>query len=116
MGLVCPKVGRMMTDLIYPAVLVMVSALALLAILHPAFDDNVLQRFGLAAICFGAVVRSMTLLGGQDLEGPRDIIVYGVLLYALGTLRSYWHGRRRRGDRRHSRHTPPDCPFWEIEK
>lgn len=102
----------MMLQLIYPLALVLVCALALLAILHPGFDDNLLQRFGLAGICFGTALQAFTLLNGQALDAPRDAAMYGLLVYGAGTLWGYLRGRKRRHDRRTSR-VPKDCPYWE---
>lgn len=75
-------------DILYPAALVLIAALALLGVLCPAFRDNTLQRIGLALVCLGAVAE-LWLSWPQAPGVPqraRELLAYGVALYGLGTL------------------------------
>lgn len=74
-----------MTELLDTIALVLIAAASLLAIWSRAFDDNLIQRVGLAITCFGATMRVMTLLMGTDLMTTRWVITYGVAIFVIGT-------------------------------
>lgn len=65
--------------------LTVVAVLALCGIWSRELDDNLIQRVGLAVLCFGASMRLFTLLLGEDLPMTRFAVTYGAAIFAVGT-------------------------------
>lgn len=88
----------MLLDYLYLPALLIIGALSLAAILDHAFDDNLVQRIGLAMTCFGSVIRLYTLLNGTgDLAGPRLVLINGIAVFAIGTAYRFWCRNHYRG-------------------
>jgi hypothetical protein len=92
-GLAYEKVERLMDYLYLPALLALI-CITLAGIFYHDFDDNLMQRIGLAVTCFGAVMRLGTLLSGHDLVPPRDILTMGSSLFAIGTAYKFWRKKK----------------------
>lgn len=84
---------------LYIVSLLVLAVLSLTAVYSHSFDDNLIQRFGLTFVCFGAVFRLWEMIGGLDLTGPRYLMTYGCALFATGTALRFWRDRRRNGKR-----------------
>lgn len=79
----------MLLDYVYAVSLLVIALVTLLAVLHPRFNDNTLQRVGLCGMCFGASLRLYTFLGGQDLQNLRFTLTIGMAFYLLGTVAKF---------------------------
>lgn len=67
--------------------LFLVAAIAALAVLHHEFNDNLLQRIGLSGVCIGATLSMVSVLQDHGSRGESyTILVYGLAIYAIGTL------------------------------
>ena len=99
---------------VYMLALAIIAIISLAAIVHPQFNDNFLQRLGLAVAAFGAILRMWTLHTGEDSQPLRYLLTYGIAVYALGTALK-WRGfnrvdrtqRRRTNDLRANNKTSP---------
>ena len=81
--------------------LTIVAVLALCGIWSRELDDNLLQRVGLAVVCFGASMRLFTLMLGDDLPATRFAVTYGAAIFAIGTAwRILRKGTRPRNQRK----------------
>lgn len=81
----------------YLPALIIIALVSLWAILSDAWHDNMVQRIGLAMICFGAVFRIYTLWAwASDLTIPRLFLLYGMAIFALGSVWKIWRNRNRR--------------------
>lgn len=89
--------GESMTDTysFLPALFIIAGG-SLWAILGNAYNDNLIQRIGLAVACFGATLRIYaTLIGMEGLMRPRHILLNGIAIFVLGTAYKYWCNRKR---------------------
>jgi len=86
----------------YTAALLVTALVSLLAVLHPRFNDNTLQRVGLVVISFCAWLNMYTYLDGQDLPILRDGVLYGVAVYAAGTLLKFRRFDRATQEKQHA--------------
>lgn len=76
---------------IYVAALVTISITCLGAVLSHKFDDNLLQRIGLAMACMGATVRLLDLVNLVDANSnARYLLTYGVSVFCIGTAYKFW--------------------------
>lgn len=62
-----------------------IALIAVVGVLNPRFDDNLLQRIGLSLICIGATLRLMAGFHHTPSDGACIILAYGLVAYAIGT-------------------------------
>ncbi len=68
----------------------LVAMLAVAAVLSHVFDDNLLQRVGLSAICIGATLSAWVMLRGGESNNPFVLLAYGLAIYGVGTTQKVW--------------------------
>ena len=81
--MVATKVGGIV-DWLYLPPLIVLFVLSLAGIWSQLLNDNLLQRMGLAAICFGSILSICTIFDGGALENLRLILTYGCAIFAIG--------------------------------
>ena len=79
-----------------------VAAVSLLEIICSAFDDNLLQRIGLAGTAFAALLCILTTLHGASHDPDAIAFAYSSLFYGIGTLQKVLYYKR--ADRHRVRH------------
>lgn len=94
---------------LYTLALLVVALVCALGVLHPRYEDTLLQRVGMAVACLGAVAELAALASGYDRINAHITTTLGAALFALGTVLKKWRGprmRRRRTDKpaRQGRH------------
>ena len=80
-------------ELIYCTALSVVSMVCGLAVLHPRYEDNLVQRIGLALAGVGSFGLTLAILLGAQQLNASTLFAVGVAVFALGTV---WKHRRRR--------------------
>lgn len=88
-----------MTSL-YILALLTVALVCALGVLHPRYEDTLLQRIGMAVACLGAVAELAALWHGYDRINAHITTTLGAALFALGTVVKKWRGPHR--GRRHT--------------
>lgn len=85
-------------QVLYLLALLVTSVVCLLGVLHPRYQDNLLQRLGMAVACLGAVAELWTTLEGVVRVNAHIVSSVGVALFAVGTVLKKVRGRfmRRR--------------------
>jgi len=99
------KVGCLMDTLFYymPA-LIVIAVVSLCLILSDYFHDNLIQRIGLALVCFGSsLCIYVSFLELSDLVRPGHILLNGIAIFAIGTAWKVYYQTRdwprsKRGD------------------
>ena len=71
--------------MLYQTILYLLVVLACIGVLHPAFNDNLLQRLGLCLVALGSTAEAMN----SGLH-PRLLMAGGCLIYALGVAFKSW--------------------------
>ena len=87
---------------LYTLALLVVALVCALGVLHPRYEDTLLQRVGMAVACLGAVAELAALASGYDRINAHITTTLGAALFALGTVLKKWRGprmRRRRTDK-----------------
>ena len=72
-------------DVLYILSLIVVAVLTVVGLWCKSFQDNLLQTFGMAAVCAGCVIRLGCMAIHQPVEATRYMVMYGLALYGLGT-------------------------------
>lgn len=91
---------------LYTLALLIVAAVCALGVLHPRYEDTLLQRIGMAVACLGAVAELAALWHGYDRINAHITTTLGAALFALGTVVKKWRGPRmgrRCSDKPHRR-------------
>lgn len=65
--------------------LAIVAVLCVVGALHPAYQDNFVQRAGMALLAFGAASRVQAISISQFVANDWWLVHVGVCLYACGT-------------------------------
>lgn len=87
---------------LYILALLIVALVCALGVLHPRYEDTLLQRIGMAVACLGAVAELAALWHGYDRINAHITTTLGAALFALGTVVKKWRGPhlgRRRTDK-----------------
>lgn len=79
---------------LYTLALLIVAAISALGVLHPRYEDTLLQRIGMAVACLGAVAELAALASGHDRINAHITTTLGAALFALGTVLKKWRGPR----------------------
>lgn len=79
---------------LYTLALLIVAAVCALGVLHPRYEDTLLQRIGMAVACLGAVGELAALWHGYDRINANITTTTGAALFALGTVLKKWRGPR----------------------
>lgn len=80
-----------MEHALYLIALVTVCALGTAAVLCRKYDDNIVQRTGIAMTCLAAVGRLFELdMMPEQNNHVRYLMVYGVAVYCVGTAYKVW--------------------------
>lgn len=84
--------GCMMTEnVIYMAALLVIALSCLLGVFTQQFDDNLLQRMGLAMACIGATAGFVeTFIAGLMVDNIRCLVTYGVAVMCVATVWKFW--------------------------
>jgi hypothetical protein len=91
---------------LYILALLIVALVCALGVLHPRYEDTLLQRIGMAVACLGAVAELAALWHGYDRINAHITTTTGAALFALGTVVKKWRGPRmgrRCSDKPHRR-------------
>ena len=80
---------------LYCALLAVVAFICALAVLHPRYEDNLLQRVGMAITCIGATAQIFVTWAGMYGMHSRLFLVAGVAIFAVGTLWKHFLRCRR---------------------
>ncbi|MBI3103252.1 MAG: hypothetical protein HYY98_17120 [Burkholderiales bacterium] len=96
---------------IYTLALLIIAAVSALGVLHPRYEDTLLQRVGMAVACLGAVAELAALASGYDRINAHITTSTGAALFALGTMLKKWRGPRmgRRRTDKHARQGRHPC-------
>jgi len=79
---------------LYTLALLIVAAVCALGVLHPRYEDTLLQRIGMAVACLGAMAELAALWHGYDRINAHITTTTGAALFALGTVLKKWRGPR----------------------
>lgn len=79
---------------LYTLALLIVALVCALGVLHPRYEDTLLQRIGMAVACLGAVAELAALASGYDRINAHITTTLGAALFALGTVVKKWRGPR----------------------
>lgn len=81
----------MLETVIYTLSLAVIVTACISAVLSPKFDDNLVQRIGLAVACIGATVRLLDTVDLLDASHhSRHLLTYGVSIFCIGTAYKFW--------------------------
>ena len=81
----------MIETVIYSAALIIICITCISGVLYCKFDDNLLQRIGLALACMGAIVRLLDMVDlVDDSSNARYLLTYGVAVFCVGTTYKFW--------------------------
>lgn len=96
---------------LYTLALLIVALVCALGVLHPRYEDTLLQRIGMAVACLGAVAELAALASGYDRINAHITTTLGAALFALGTVVKKWRGPRmgRRSTDKPARHRRHPC-------
>jgi len=86
---------------LYFIALLIVAAISTLGVLHPRYDDTVLQRTGMGVSCLGAACEIWMMWQGYISLNAHALTMWGVAVFALGTMAKKITGpkrKRRAGD------------------
>ena len=87
-----------MNTMVFALSTVLILAICVIGVLHPRYEDNLVQRLGMAVAALGGVAELWWLYQGQFMPDETDIVFSGgVALFALGTvLKKILAPRKRR--------------------
>ena len=77
--------------------LAVIALLAIVAVLHNSFNDNLLQRIGLTGVFFGASVNLLHVMLGMERQSPGYLFTCGFAVYGIGTAWKCWKYRNSKG-------------------
>ena len=81
----------MMETTIYVIALLIIGMTSLVAVFYSKYDDNLIQRVGLALTCMGATLRLLDMVDFIDSNNnARFLMTYGVSIFCLGTAYKFW--------------------------
>lgn len=81
----------MAENIIYSAALLIIILASAAGVFSPRFDDNLVQRVGLATACLGAALRLLDLLDFLDANNnARYLMTYGFAIFSVGTAWKFW--------------------------
>lgn len=80
--------------------MVLVAALCAAASLWHGYQDNTLQRIGLALLGCGAALRAYMVSVREQISAEEALVHVGVLVFGLGTALKVWSHRPRRRHRK----------------
>lgn len=86
-----------MMTLVYCFALALVSVVCAIGVLHPRYNDNLMERVGMAATCLGGIGEISSTLRGLERLNAASLFVCGVAVFAIGSL---WKHRAGQRDRR----------------
>jgi hypothetical protein len=72
--------------LVYAASLAIIAVVCALAVLHPRYEDNLVQRIGMATACLGSVAELVALMAKADRFNAGAVTLAGVAAFAIGTV------------------------------
>lgn len=70
--------------------LTLIALLCVVGTLHPRYDDNLLQRCGMALLALACIGRAAEALASGAVSAQSMIMHVAVLLCAVGTAFKYW--------------------------
>jgi hypothetical protein len=79
--------------MLYQSILIALVALACIGVVHPAFNDNLLQRIALSCIGLGSLAEAI----GPG-TNPRLLFTVGCFLYAMGVIFKMWQHSIKKGN------------------
>lgn len=78
---------------LYIAELTIVAFICLLGVLHPRYEDNLLQRVGMACTCIGCMAQILILWRDHEGANALTVTMAGVSAFAIGTVWKKWRQR-----------------------
>lgn len=83
-------------ELLYCITLSVVAIVCAIAVLHRNYDDNLLQRLGMALTSFGAVGDVFAASNNAHSHNALTLLAVGLALFALGSVWRHRPGQRER--------------------
>jgi hypothetical protein len=84
-------------DDLYLVCVIVLAVLGIVGALHPAFDDTLIQRAGLALLTFGAAAEATSLIqSAAAAPNARVLLVLGCAVYGVGCAIKTLHYRSKR--------------------
>ena len=81
----------MTETIVYVTALSIIGITSLIAVFYPKYDDNLIQRLGLAMACMGATLRVLDMSDLVDANSnARYLLTYGVATFCLGAVYKFW--------------------------
>lgn len=76
---------------VYGTALTIIIFATIAGVFSRKFDDNLVQRFGLAVACLGAALRLLDLIEAIDANNnARYLLTYGYTIFSVGTVWKFW--------------------------
>ncbi len=72
-----------------------VAVLCLIGALHPAYDDNLLQRIGMGCICLSSIALMEHVYRYGGASSACSLMAIGMLMFALGVVLKVLKFRRK---------------------